>query len=122
MIERDLKNASIDNVIKLCKVLGIKTDDLANHEENQQQENEHPDLNAKDRRDIQKGLERMLNDLNIPGTYAAFDGQTLEDMDEEDRELLISSLENSLITAKRTTKQIPPLINIKINRSDLVDR
>ena len=30
MIERDLKNASIDNVLKICNVLGIRADDLAN--------------------------------------------------------------------------------------------
>lgn len=31
MIERDLKNASIDNVIKVCNVLEISTDELANY-------------------------------------------------------------------------------------------
>lgn len=29
MIERDLSNASIDNVLKICKVLGIKAESLA---------------------------------------------------------------------------------------------
>lgn len=61
-------------------------------------------LNAKDERDIQKELQRMIDDLNN-SAYAAADGQGLDDMDEEDRELLIASLENSLRLAKRLAKQ-----------------
>ena len=47
----------------------------------------------------------MIDGLNNKGSYAAFDGQTLDDMDDEDRELLIASLENSLRLAKRIAKQ-----------------
>lgn len=32
MIERNLSNASIDNVLKICKALGISADILANEE------------------------------------------------------------------------------------------
>ncbi len=34
-----------------------------------------------------------------------FDGQTLDDMEEEDKELLIASLENTLRIAKKIEKQ-----------------
>lgn len=34
MLEKDLKNSSIDNVIKICKVLGIKVEDLLENETN----------------------------------------------------------------------------------------
>jgi transcriptional regulator with XRE-family HTH domain len=64
-----------------------------------------PELNSKDERDIQKELQRMIDGLGGNNAYAAFDGETVEDMDEEDRELLISSLENSLRLAKRLAKQ-----------------
>lgn len=62
-------------------------------------------LTAKDERDIQKELQKMIDSLNAKNSYAAFDGQGLDDMDEEDRELLIASLENSLRLAKRIAKQ-----------------
>lgn len=34
MIQRNLLNASIDNVIKVCKTLGISTDELAEYDQN----------------------------------------------------------------------------------------
>ncbi|MEQ6854436.1 helix-turn-helix transcriptional regulator [Lysinibacillus capsici] len=64
----------------------------------------NPELTEKDERDIQKELQKMIDGLNS-GSFAAFDGQTLDDMDDEDRELLIASLENSLRLAKRIAKQ-----------------
>ncbi|MDQ0269979.1 helix-turn-helix domain-containing protein [Cytobacillus purgationiresistens] len=63
------------------------------------------DLTEKDEKDIQIKLEEMINGLNSKDGYAAFDGQILDDMDEEDKELLISALENSLKVAKRVAKQ-----------------
>lgn len=111
MIERNLKNASIDNVLKVCRVLGIKADDLSKKEydlevlKEKNDKSELPELNSKDEKDIQEELQKMIDGLSNEGSYAAFDGQTLDDMDEEDRELLISSLENSLRLAKRIAKQ-----------------
>lgn len=64
-----------------------------------------PELTSKDERDIKKELQKMIDGLNNKGSYAAFDGQTLDDMEDEDRELLIASLENSLRLAKRLAKQ-----------------
>jgi len=105
MIERNLKNASIDNVIKICKVLGIKADDLAREEYNGDDTSSLPELTSKDERDIQKKLEEIINSLNSTDGYAALDGKTIDEIDEEDRELLIASLENSLRLAKRIAKQ-----------------
>ncbi|MGQ8969934.1 helix-turn-helix domain-containing protein [Bacillus altitudinis] len=62
------------------------------------------DLTEKDERDIQKELQKIINGLE-GNSYAAFDGQTLDDMDEEDKELLIASLENTLRIAKKIAKQ-----------------
>jgi len=61
-------------------------------------------LTPKDEKSIQAELERLIEGMNS-GAYAAFDGQTLDDMDEEDRELLIASLENSLRVAKKLAKE-----------------
>ncbi|TKC15709.1 helix-turn-helix domain-containing protein [Robertmurraya kyonggiensis] len=65
----------------------------------------NPQLNEKDEKDIQKELQKMIDGLEGKNGYAAFDGNTLEGLDEEDKELLISSLENSLRLAKRLAKQ-----------------
>lgn len=64
-----------------------------------------PELTDKDERDIQKDLQLIINNLASGEGYSQYDGQTIEDMDEEDRELLISSLENSMRIAKRIAKQ-----------------
>lgn len=63
------------------------------------------DLTEKDEKDIQKELQKMIDGLSSNNGYAAFDGQTLDDLDEEDKELLISSMENTLRLAKKLAKQ-----------------
>ncbi|NQD53420.1 helix-turn-helix transcriptional regulator, partial [Bacillus altitudinis] len=50
------------------------------------------DLTEKDEKDIQKELQKIINGLE-GNSYAAFDGQSIDDMEEEDKELLIASLE-----------------------------
>lgn len=65
------------------------------------------DLTEKDERSIQEELQKMVEGLSKSG-HAAFDGRTLDELSEEeleDRELLLSSLENSLRLAKRVAKQ-----------------
>lgn len=62
------------------------------------------ELTEKDEKDIQKELQNIINGLE-GNSYAAFDGQTLDDMEEEDKELLIASLENTLRIAKKIAKQ-----------------
>lgn len=113
MLQRGIGNATVDNVIKVCKGLGITTDDLEKMATNQTDSNilkekpaEYlPTLNAKDEKDIQIELQKMIDGLSSNSGYAAFDGENLDNMDEEDKELLIASLENSLRLAKRLAKQ-----------------
>lgn len=63
------------------------------------------DLTEKDEKTIQKELEKLINGLEGKGSYAGFDGQTFEEMEEADKELLIASLENSLRYAKMISKK-----------------
>ncbi|WP_433959255.1 helix-turn-helix domain-containing protein [Cytobacillus horneckiae] len=110
MLQRGIGNASVDNVIKVCKGLGITTDQLENMSKDEQHnssttDKELPQLNAKDQKDIEIELQKLIDGLSGQSGYAAFDGQTMEDMDKEDRELLIASLETSLKLAKRLAKQ-----------------
>lgn len=110
MLERGIGNASIDNVLKVCKGLGITTDELeqmAKTGEIVKKEDILPELNAKDEKAIQMELQKMIEGLSQSGN-AAFDGRTFEELTEEereDRELLLSSLENSLRLAKRIAKK-----------------
>ena len=107
MLQRGIGNASVDNVIKVCKGLGITTEELEELALGVIKETKTslPELNSKDEKDIQLELQKMIDGLSSDSSYAAFDGETLEDMDEEDKELLIASLENSLRLAKRIAKQ-----------------
>lgn len=62
------------------------------------------DLNEKDEKSIQEELEDILNNFGESG-FAAADGSTLDDLDEDDKELLVASLEQSLRIAKRIAKK-----------------
>ncbi|WP_235867356.1 helix-turn-helix domain-containing protein [Priestia abyssalis] len=108
MLQRGVGNASVDNVIKVCKGLGITTEELEKMAEGEKLDknvDSLPELNQKDEKSIQKELQKMIDGLSNNSGYAAFDGGTLDDMDEEDKELLIASLENSLRLAKRLAKE-----------------
>ncbi|MFD2705494.1 helix-turn-helix domain-containing protein [Salibacterium lacus] len=96
----DVKKSEIDPSFK-----GRDSEDGSDRGDFVKEDDRSYGLNAKDERDIQKELERMINDLDDPGAYAAFDGQSIEDMGEEDKELLKDSLEHSLRIAKRAAKQ-----------------
>lgn len=61
-----------------------------------------PELNARDERDIQKKLQSILDDLDPDTGLAFYNGQ--EPMDNETRDLIRSSIENSLRTAKQLAK------------------
>ncbi|NRG43264.1 helix-turn-helix transcriptional regulator [Bacillus sp. CRN 9] len=89
------------NLIKVAEFFDTSTDYLLGLTDKKR----YYDLTKNDEKNIQKQLEEMIYGLNSKDGYAAFDGQILDDMDEEDKELLISALENSLKVAKRVAKQ-----------------
>lgn len=64
-----------------------------------------PELTAKDERDIAVDIEKVINNLDSKVGYAAFDGRSMDEVDDEDREILKASLENSYRLAKRMAKQ-----------------
>lgn len=107
--ENNKEEPRMDTVRNFSDFFDITLDELLGltKKDNAQWNNKLPELNNKDERDIQKELQRMIDGLSSNSGYAAFDGETLnlKDMDDEDRELLINSLENSLRVAKRLAKQ-----------------
>ncbi|GGJ86328.1 transcriptional regulator [Lentibacillus kapialis] len=63
------------------------------------------DLTEEDEKDIQNELQRMIDSMNNKSGFAAADGSTMDELSEEDKELLLASLEQSLRIAKRVAKQ-----------------
>lgn len=98
---------SNDMLLLLADTLDTTTDYLLGRTEYPESawNSKLPELTTKDERDVAIDLEKMINNLEPDGAYSQFGGQSIEEMDVEDRELLIASLENSMRLAKRLAKQ-----------------
>lgn len=97
----DKSTPGVDKLKKVADYFDVSTDYLLGRTEKKR----YYELTEKDERDIQKQLQKMIDGLNSKDGYAAFDGQDLRDLNEEDRELLIASMENTLRLTKRLAKQ-----------------
>ena len=91
----------IDNVTKIAEYFDVSTDYLLGRTDKKR----YYDLTEKDERDIQHELKKIINGEEVDSAFAAFDGKVLEELNEEDRELLIQSWENTLRLTKRMAKQ-----------------
>lgn len=90
------------NVEKLSEAFGVPKSEI---DPSFKQTKTLPELNMRNEIDIQKNLQKMIDSLNAKNSYAVFAGQDLNEIDDEDRELLIASLDNSLRLANRIVKQ-----------------
>lgn len=63
------------------------------------------DLTNKDESDIEKQLENIINNVSSDLGQASFDGSVLDELDEENREIMIASLKNALRMHKRLAKK-----------------
>lgn len=93
------KMPRMNKVQMLADYFGIEKSDLI---EDKSDENNLPELTRKDERDIAKDLSATLADLETSQTGLMFDGEPLDD---ETRELLKISLENSMRLGKQIAKQ-----------------
>ncbi|QOV18943.1 helix-turn-helix transcriptional regulator [Blautia liquoris] len=91
---------SADKVQQIADFLHVSVDYLMTGKK--ESENNETRLNAKDEKDIAKRLQDTLEDLENGQTALAFSGEPLDD---ETRELLKISLENSLRIAKINAKK-----------------
>ena len=104
-----IKKISIDIVKKFAVALECPPaylmgwEDARRPEPSAAEDDDLPPLNARDEREIAKRLEELLVGRDERNGYAAMGG-TVDD-EEEDRELLKSSLLTALRLAKRMTKQ-----------------
>lgn len=98
-IERDRYNPSVDTLKTIAKALDIGTNLLLG--ENTTTE-VPPSLSQKEERDIARDLEKMLSNLESREAMSFYDGEPL---DEESKELLRISLENSMRLARQMAKK-----------------
>nr|WP_150959314.1 helix-turn-helix transcriptional regulator [Aneurinibacillus sp. XH2] len=97
--ERDYREPDIESLKILADLYEISVEELIQDSENTKQP--YYTLTEKDEKDIAKDLERMMNDLESKEGMAFYG----EPLDEEDRELLKISLENSLRLARQMAKK-----------------
>lgn len=96
----DTSTPGVDKLEVIADYFDLSTDYLLGRTEQKR----YYDLNEKDEKTVQRELENILNNFGESG-FAAADGSTLDELDPEDRELLITSLEQSLRIAKRVSKK-----------------
>lgn len=98
-IEKDRYNPSVATLQTIAAATNVPVEQLlgANSLSAAQ-----PALTERDEHDIQKKLQAMLDDLDPDSGLAYYNGK--EPMDDETRDLIRSSLENSLRTAKQIAK------------------
>lgn len=102
-IERNRYNPSVETIKAIAKALKVPISSIVDQQS--EWNSKLPELTEQDERDIAKDIQRIINSLEGKNGYAAFDGLDINEIDEEDKELLIASLENSLRLAKRIAKQ-----------------
>jgi len=96
------KYPRIDKIQLLADYFNVQRSDLTEEQDdNEATKQPYYALTSKDERDIAIDLERIMADLDSKEALA-FHG---EPMDDEDRELLRRSLENSLIVARQMAKK-----------------
>ena len=98
--EMDRRSPKADMLIAIADISGVTVDYLLGRETDTKKE--LPDLTPKDEREIAKQLENMMNNLDDETAFAAVGG-TVED--ENDRELLRTSLEMALRLSKQIAKK-----------------
>lgn len=85
-----------DELKTIAKVLDVSADYLLGNENNSL-----PELNKKDERDIAKELEKMMSDLDSDGGLSFYG----EPLDDDNKEILRTSLENTLRLSKQLAKK-----------------
>jgi len=103
--ENDKEEPRMDSIRYIADFFNISLDEILGLKSDPVPKNTLPELTEKDERDIQKELENIIKGLKTGNGFAAFGGMDIDELDEEDRELLVASLENSLRLAKRIAKE-----------------
>ena len=97
----DTSSPKIENVEKVANYFDVSTDYLLGRTDKRR----YYDLTEKDELAIQRELKKIIDGDDVDNAFAAFNGRILDELDDEDRELLIASWENTLRLTKRMAKQ-----------------
>ncbi|WP_196607170.1 helix-turn-helix domain-containing protein [Pectinatus frisingensis] len=93
-----------DIILKLAEIFNVSTDYLLGRESDEYDKlsNDNlPELNKKDEKDIAKELEKMMSDLDSDGGLSFYG----EPLDDDNKEILRTSLENTLRLSKQLAKK-----------------
>ncbi len=99
--EGSKRKPSLERLEKIADYFDVSVDYLLGRTDKKR----YYDLTEKDEKDIEKQLEEMINNVKSESGFAAFDGSTLDELDEENREIMIASLKNALRMHKRLAKK-----------------
>lgn len=104
MIESGKKTGSPQTLIKLADFFGVTVDYLLSENDDKKKEEDVTQikLSKKAEKDIEKALSQTLEDLSNTQDGLMFSGEPIDD---ETRELLKISLENSMRLAKQIAKK-----------------
>ena len=102
--EKGDRNPDYDTLLRIADYFNVSTDYLLGKTDLKNYSDYHPVLTAKDERDIQKELEKMMADLDSGQSGPAFYGGNM-DLSEYDREVLKGSLEQALRIIKLKNKE-----------------
>lgn len=91
-----------ETLAKIARYFNVSVDYLMSEEAIKKERTPAPGLTAKDERDIQKQLEKTLQQLEGEQGALMFDGEPMDDIT---KELLIASLRNSMEIGKRLAKE-----------------
>jgi transcriptional regulator with XRE-family HTH domain len=105
IINAEAKNPTTKTLQRIADALNISINDLFDDSEDKNKKDPESKLSKKDERDIKKDLNKTLEQLENSQDGLMFDG---EPMDDETRELLRISLENSMRIAKQSAKKYTP--------------
>lgn len=97
----DSSSPKTENVEKVADYFDVSIDYLLGRTDKKR----YYDLTEKDENDIHKELKKIINGEDVDNAFAAFDGRILDELNDEDKELLIASWENTLRLTKRMAKQ-----------------
>ena len=97
-------NTTLERLQKIADYFGVTVNYLTTGQENVLPKETSSELNTKDKKDIAKDLESIMDKLNSQESgRASFDGN---DIPEDDRELFAAQLEAMLTRLKKINKEL----------------
>ncbi|MBQ7232779.1 MAG: helix-turn-helix transcriptional regulator [Bacillales bacterium] len=99
--ENGRNNPDVEIIKKLAEYYGVSIEHIIGVSEDKYDPNQ---LTQKEIHDIEKDLDKMINNLSNNG-YSHFGGEGLDELDAETKEAIINSLRSSLIMARKLAKE-----------------